>query len=124
MCISAAGCITWSHGIVLSVQKAFKGYGMFVVYESSMLFTPKLDPSPDLSFFKVYFTLLALYNQAQYRRVVVRFLIGGGSRNEEPLVDARVDRRRSLVLARRDVELIRVGAVLRVRDCDVDAEVR
>ena len=44
-----------------------------------------------------------------------------GAGDVEPLVNARVDRRGSLVLALGDVELARVSAVVAVRDSDVGA---
>ncbi len=53
--------------------------------------------------------------------LLVRFpvLVRWRSGNEEPLVDAGVDGSRSMIFTRRDVELVGVGAVLRVRDASI-----
>lgn len=46
-------------------------------------------------------------------------LVRGGSADEEPLVNARVNGRRSVVLAPWDVELARIGTIGGVSDGDV-----
>ena len=45
-----------------------------------------------------------------------------GTRNVEPLVNGRVDRRRGLVLVLGDVQLGGIGALVAVRDRDVGAK--
>ena len=47
--------------------------------------------------------------------------LDGSTGNEEPLVNARVNGGRSLVVGLRDVELAGVGAVVGVRHGGVDA---
>ena len=55
-----------------------------------------------------------------HHEYVVLVLAGRSSRDEEPLVDARVNWCGGVVLTRRDVELAGFGAVGRVRDGNVD----
>jgi hypothetical protein len=59
----------------------------------------------------VYPSLCPSFNSNEDLTVATPFLVGWSTGDEEPLVDAWVDRGRGLVLTLRDVEAARVDAV-------------